>query len=99
MTIEGFLIQILKIILLLWRCFVDAQVVVLTLKGTSFSEAVLSVPADGSDKQSTYPLFTWSKDTIGDATLFDLEIPDINFTEIVAPLQRFQKMSILKIRN
>jgi hypothetical protein len=35
---------------------------------------VLSVPADGSDKQSTYPLFTWSKDTIGDATLFDLEI-------------------------
>jgi hypothetical protein len=28
-------------------------------------------------------LFTWSKDTIGDATLFDLEIAtDINFTEI-----------------
>jgi hypothetical protein len=44
---------------------------------------VLSVPADGSDKQSTYPLFTWSKDTIG--TLFDLEIAtDINFTEIIA---------------
>jgi hypothetical protein len=46
---------------------------------------VLSVPADGSDKQSTYPLFTWSKDTIGDATLFDLEIStDINFTVAAA---------------
>jgi uncharacterized protein (DUF486 family) len=50
MTIEGFLIQILKLF-----CYYGgvssteskAQVVVLTLKGTSFSEAVLSVPADG----------------------------------------------------
>jgi hypothetical protein len=67
MTIEGFLIQIQDYSVTMEGVSSTeskAQVVVLTLKGTIF-EAVLSVPADGSDKQSTYPLFTWSKDTIG----------------------------------
>jgi subtilisin-like proprotein convertase family protein len=60
------------------------QVVVLTLKGTNFSEPVLNSPVDGSDKQSTYPSYTWSEDSTGDAKLFDLEIAtDLNFIEII----------------
>jgi hypothetical protein len=55
---------------------------------------VLSVPADG-DKQSTYPLFTWSKDTIGDATLFDLEIATDILTEIIE-LQRVSENEYIK---
>jgi subtilisin-like proprotein convertase family protein len=60
------------------------QVVVLTLKGTNFSEPVLSSPADGSVKQSTFPVYTWSEDSTSDAELFDVEIAtDPNFTEII----------------
>jgi subtilisin-like proprotein convertase family protein len=60
------------------------EVVVLTLKGTNFFEPVLTSPADGSVKQSTYPLYTWSEVSNGDAELFDIEIAtDPNFTEII----------------
>jgi subtilisin-like proprotein convertase family protein len=60
------------------------QIVVLTLKGTDFSQPVLNSPVDESDKQSTYPLYTWSEGTNGVAELFDVEIgTDINFSEII----------------
>jgi hypothetical protein len=42
--------------------------------GTNFSKPLLSGPVDGSDKQSTYPVYTWSADANDDAELFDLEI-------------------------
>jgi subtilisin-like proprotein convertase family protein len=59
------------------------QVVVLTIKGTDYIEPVLSSPADGSVKQSTYPAYTWSADSNGDAESFDVEISsDPDFTII-----------------
>jgi hypothetical protein len=39
------------------------QAIVLTLKGTNFSKPLLSGPVDGSDKQSTYPAYTWSAES------------------------------------
>jgi subtilisin-like proprotein convertase family protein len=60
------------------------QIVVLTLKGTDFSLPVLKSPINESDKQSTYPLYTWSEGTNGVAESFDVEIgTDINFSEII----------------
>jgi subtilisin-like proprotein convertase family protein len=60
------------------------EVVVLTLKGTNFLEPVLTSPADGSVKQSTYPVYTWSEVSNADAELFDVEISaDINFNNII----------------
>jgi hypothetical protein len=56
------------------------QIVVLTLK-TDFPFHVKS-PINESDKQSTYPLYTWSEGTNGVAESFDVEIgTDINFSD------------------
>jgi hypothetical protein len=34
----------------------------INVKGNYFSKPLLSGPVDGSDKQSTYPAYTWSAD-------------------------------------
>jgi hypothetical protein len=34
----------------------------INVKGNQFSKPLLSGPVDGSDKQSTYPAYTWSAD-------------------------------------
>jgi len=60
------------------------QVVVLTLKGAVFTVPILSSPADTSVKQSTYPIYVWSKDGNGNAESFDVEIAtDSNFASII----------------
>jgi subtilisin-like proprotein convertase family protein len=76
------------------------QVVVLTLKGTNFSEPVLSSPANTSVKQSTYPNYIWSEDSNGITEFFDLEIAtDLMFssiieTAVVSKNEHTQKMEL-----
>jgi subtilisin-like proprotein convertase family protein len=58
--------------------------VTLTIKGTTFEVPVLNSPADGSTDQATNTEYTWSEDTSGLTSSYDIEVAeDSDFLEII----------------